>query len=63
MTIYISLLYICIGLKCQFLQANDYSLDEKICLQMIRQKESQLVSDGYKVADTMCISMKIGNDA
>ena len=62
MTIYIPLLYICLGLKCQFLQANSYSVDENSCLQVVQQKEIELISKGYKV-DTMCVSMKVANDA
>lgn len=58
MTIYIPLLYICLGLKCQFLQANAFSLDEKSCLQVVRLKESQLITEGFKV-DTMCVTMKV----
>ena len=62
MTIYIPLLYICMGLKCQFLQANAYSLDEKSCLQVVRLKESQLIAEGFKV-DTMCVTMKVSDAA
>ena len=39
MTIYIPLLYICIGLECAFFQSEIYTLDEKKCEQEIAQQK------------------------
>jgi hypothetical protein len=58
MTIYIPLLYICIGAECAFFQSEIYTLDEKKCEQEIAQQKSELVKQGRTV-QAICIDMKI----
>jgi hypothetical protein len=58
MTIYIPLLYICIGLECAFFQSEIYTLDEKKCEQEITQQKSELIKLGRTV-QAICIDIKI----
>ena len=58
MTIYIPLLYICIGLECGFFQSEVYTLDEKKCEQEIAQQKSELIKLGRTV-QAICIDIKI----
>jgi hypothetical protein len=58
MTIYIPLLYICIGLECAFFQSEIYTLDEKKCEQEIAQQKSELVKQG-KTVQAICVDVKI----
>jgi hypothetical protein len=58
MTIYIPLLYICIGLECGFFQSEVYTLNEQKCEQEIAQQKSELIKQGRTV-QAICIDMKI----
>ncbi len=58
MTIYIPLLYICIGLECAFFQSEVYTLDEKKCEQEITQQKSELIKQGRTV-QAICVDMDI----
>ena len=58
MTIYIPLLYICIGLECEFFQSEIYTLDEKKCEQEIAQQKSELIKQGRTV-EAICIDIKV----
>ena len=58
MTIYIPLLYICIGLECAFFQSEVYTLDEKKCEQEIAQQKIKLVKLGRTV-QAICVDVKI----
>jgi hypothetical protein len=58
MTIYIPLLYICIGLECGFFQSEIYTLNEKKCEQEIAQQKIELIKQGRTV-QAICIDMKI----
>jgi hypothetical protein len=58
MTIYIPLLYICMGLECAFFQSEIYTLNEQKCEQEIAQQKSELIKQGRKV-EAICIDMKI----
>ena len=58
MTIYIPLLYICIGSECAFFQSEIYTLDEKKCEQEITQQKSELTKLGRKV-QAICVDVKI----
>jgi len=58
MTIYIPLLYICIGLECAFFQSEIYTLDEKKCEQEIAQQKIELIKLGRTV-QAICIDIKI----
>ncbi len=58
MTIYIPLLYICIGFECAFFQSEVYTLDEKKCEQEIAQQKIELIKLGRTV-QAICIDIKI----
>ena len=58
MTIYIPLLYICIGLECAFFQSEVYTLEEKKCEQEIAQQKIELIKLGRTV-QAICIDIKI----
>ena len=58
MTLYIPLLYICIGLECAFFQSEIYTLDEKKCEQEITQQKSELIKLGRTV-QAICVDIKI----
>ena len=58
MTLYIPLLYICIGLECAFFQSEIYTLDEKKCEQEITQQKSELIKMGRTV-QAICVDVKI----
>jgi hypothetical protein len=58
MTIYIPLLYICMGLECAFFQSEIYTLNEQKCEQEIAQQKIELIKQGRKV-EAICIDMKI----
>lgn len=58
MTIYIPLLYICIGLECAFFQSEVYTLDEKKCEQEIAQQKIELIKLGRTV-QAICVDIKI----
>ena len=58
MTIYIPLLYICIGLECAFFQSEIYTLEEKKCEQEIAQQKIELIKLGRTV-QAICVDVKI----
>ena len=58
MTIYIPLLYICIGLECGFFQSEIYTLSEQKCEKEIAQQKIELIKKGRTV-QAICIDMKI----
>jgi len=58
MTIYIPLLYICIGLECAFFQSEIYTLDEKKCEQEITQQKIELIKLGRTV-QAICVDIKL----
>jgi hypothetical protein len=58
MTIYIPLLYICIGLECAFFQSEIYTLDEKKCEQEIKQQKIELIKLGRTV-QAICVDVQI----
>jgi hypothetical protein len=58
MTLYIPLLYICIGLECAFFQSEIYTLDEKKCEQEIAQQKSELVKQ-ERTVQAICVDVKI----
>jgi hypothetical protein len=57
-TIYIPLLYICMGLKCGFFQSENYTTDEQNCEQEIANKKAEYTAQGATV-QAICIDMKI----
>lgn len=58
MTIYIPVLYICMGLKCGFFQSENYTLDEQNCLQEVSQKKAEYASDKATV-EGICVDIKL----
>ena len=58
MTIYIPLLYICIGSECAFFQSEIYTLSEKKCEQEIAKQKSELIKQGRTV-EAICIDITI----
>jgi len=58
MTIYIPLLYICIGLECAFFQSEIYTLDEKKCEKEIAQQKIELIKQD-KTVEAICVDVKI----
>ena len=58
MTIYIPLLYICLGVQCEFFQSESYTLDEKKCEQEITQQKSELIKQGRTV-EAICVDVDI----
>jgi len=58
MTIYIPLLYICIGSECAFFQSEIYTLSEKKCEQEIAKQKIELVKQGRTV-EAICIDITI----
>jgi len=58
MTLYIPLLYICIGLECAFFQSEIYTLDEKKCEQEIAQQKTKLIKQGRTV-QAICVDVQI----
>jgi hypothetical protein len=49
------------GLKCQFLQATTYTLNEKACLQEIQAKKTEFINSNVKV-EAFCLDMEIKNE-
>jgi hypothetical protein len=58
MTIYIPLLYICLGVQCEFFQSESYTLDEKKCEQEIVQQKTELIKQGRTV-EAICVDVDI----
>lgn len=58
MTIFIPLLYICLGVQCEFFQSESYTLDEKKCEQEITQQKSELMKQG-KTVEAICVDVNI----
>jgi hypothetical protein len=58
MTIYIPLLYICLGVQCEFFQSESYTLDEKKCEQEIIQQKTELIKQGRTV-EAICVDVDI----
>ena len=58
MTIFIPLLYICLGVQCEFFQSESYTLDEKKCEQEITQQKSELTKQGRTV-EAICVDVDI----
>lgn len=56
MTIYVPVLYICMGAQCGFFQSETYTLDEQNCLTEIEQKKADYPS--AKI-DGICVDIKI----
>ena len=58
MTIYIPLLYICLGVQCEFFQSESYTLNETKCEQEIAQQKIELIKQGRTV-EAICVDIEI----
>lgn len=58
MTIYIPLLYICLGGECGFFQSKDYTFEEKKCEQEIAEQKKELIKKGRTV-EAICVDVNI----
>lgn len=58
MTIYIPLLYICLGGQCEFFQSESYTLNETKCEQEITQQKGELIKQGRTV-EAICVDINI----
>ena len=58
MTIFIPLLYICLGVQCEFFQSEIYMLEEKKCEQEIVKRKIELIKQGRTV-EAICVDVKI----
>jgi hypothetical protein len=58
MTIYIPLLYICLGVQCEFFQSESYTLNETKCEQEIAQQKTELIKRGRTV-EAICVDIEI----
>lgn len=58
MTIYIPLLYICMGLECGFFQSENYTTDKQNCEQEIESKKAEYSSKTVTV-QAICIDIDI----
>ena len=58
MTIYIPLLYICLGVQCEFFQSESYTLNETKCEQEIIQQKTELIKQG-KTVEAICVDIEI----
>jgi hypothetical protein len=57
-TIYIPLLYICLGVQCEFFQSESYTLNETKCEQEITQQKTELIKQGRTV-EAICVDIEI----
>jgi hypothetical protein len=57
-TIYIPLLYICLGVQCEFFQSESYTLNETKCEQEIAQQKTELIKQG-KTVEAICVDIEI----
>ena len=58
MTLYIPLLYICLGVQCEFFQSESYTLNETKCEQEIIQQKTELIKQG-KTVEAICVDIEI----
>ena len=58
MTIYIPLLYICLGVQCEFFQSESYTLNETKCEQEMAQQKTELIKQGRTV-EAICVDIEI----
>lgn len=58
MTIFIPLLYICLGVQCEFFQSESYTLNETKCEQEIAQQKTELIKQGRTV-EAICVDVNI----
>ena len=58
MTIFIPLLYICLGVQCEFFQSESYTLEETKCEQEITRQKAELISQGRTV-EAICVDVDI----
>lgn len=58
MTIYIPVLYVCLGLSCEFFQSETYTNDLRACQKEVEQQMELGKKQGLKV-DGICVDINI----
>jgi len=58
MTIYIVVLYVCLGLKCEFLQSETQTTNHKECLREVEQQIARGKREGIKI-DGVCVDFQM----
>jgi len=58
MTIYIPVLYVCLGLQCTFFQSETFTTDLQNCKNEIAQQKENGKKQGMKV-DAICVDVNI----
>lgn len=58
MTIYIVVLYVCVGIRCEFLQSETRSYDKRVCETEIAQQIERGKREGLKIAG-VCIDVEL----
>jgi hypothetical protein len=61
MTIYIVVLYVCVELRCEFLQSETRSYDKQVCEIEITQQIERGKREGLKI-DGVCIDVDLGKN-
>jgi len=58
MTIYIVVLYICMGAKCEFLQSETHTYDKQVCDKEVASQIERGKREGIKI-DGTCIDLEV----
>ena len=58
MTVYIVVLYVCAGLRCEFLQSETRSNDKRLCQTEVEQQIERGKREGLKI-DGVCIDVDL----
>ena len=61
MTIYIVVLYVCVGLRCEFLQSETRTYDKQVCETEVTQQIERGKRQGLKI-DGVCIDVDLGKN-
>jgi hypothetical protein len=59
MTIYLVVLYACMGLECEFYQSSAYTTNKQECIKSVERQIEEGRANGFKV-DGTCIDIEIG---
>lgn len=59
MTLYLVVLYACMGLKCEFYQSSTYTTNKQDCIKTVERQIEEGRLNGFKV-DGTCIDIELG---
>jgi hypothetical protein len=59
MTIYVVVLYICMGIKCEFLQSETQTYDKNVCDREVASQIERGRREGLRI-DGICIDVELG---